>query len=94
MTNGHSNYLRFSQNKGSGGMEQDNMMFFEEQLFEAKQSLFCATTVREIKFLQNKIGYLQSQMLDMQKKEAKSRKGKLVKKKKPKAIRFRPRAML
>lgn len=94
MPNGHNNYLRFSQNKGSNGMNQDDMMFFEEQLFETKQALFSATTVREIKFLQNKITYLQSQMLDMQKKERKSRRGKHVKGRKPKVIRFRPRAML
>ena len=36
--------------------------FFEQQLFEAKNALFSATSVREIKFLQNKIKYLEHRM--------------------------------
>lgn len=35
---------------------------FEEQLFEAKSALFSATTIREIKFLQSKIKYLEGRM--------------------------------
>ncbi|MEM5790647.1 MAG: hypothetical protein QXP77_01185 [Candidatus Aenigmatarchaeota archaeon] len=31
---------------------------FEEQLFQAKQALFRARSVREVRFLQNKINYL------------------------------------
>jgi len=94
MPNGHNNLLKFGQNRGSGDAEQDDMMFCEEQLFEAKQALFTATTVREIKFLQNKIGYLQIQIQDMQKKERKAKKGRNLSKRKPKVVRFRPRAML
>jgi len=94
MTNGHSNYLKFGQNKSAAGLESDDILFFEEQLFDAKQALFAATTVREIKFLQSKIGYLQKQVLEMQKNDrTKSKKGKVLAKK-PKIIRFRPRAML
>jgi len=36
--------------------------FFEEQLFEAKSALFAATTVKQIKFLQNKIKYLKERV--------------------------------
>jgi len=32
---------------------------FEEQLFEARQALFSAKSVKQIKFLQNKIKYLE-----------------------------------
>ena len=102
MANGHSNhdnYLKFGQNKASGGAEADadadNMMFFEEQLFDAKQALFSATTVREIKFLQSKINYLQTQVTEMQKKDrVKIKNSKKSRGKRPKIIRFQPRAML
>jgi len=40
------------------GKDRDNARFFEEQLFEAKQALFAATTIKQAKFLQNKIKYL------------------------------------
>ena len=36
--------------------------FFEEQLFEAKHALFMETSVRRIKFLQNKINYLKQKV--------------------------------
>ncbi len=36
--------------------------FYEQQLFEAKNALFSATNIREIKFLQNKIKYLEQRM--------------------------------
>lgn len=36
--------------------------FYEQQLFEAKSALFSATRVKEIKFLQNKIEYLEQRM--------------------------------
>jgi hypothetical protein len=39
----------------------DQIRFIEEQLFETKQALFAATTVRQIKFLQSKINYLRQQ---------------------------------
>ena len=35
---------------------------FEEQLFEAKQALFHAKSVKQIKFLQNKINYLKQKV--------------------------------
>jgi hypothetical protein len=44
---------------GRNGIEQER--FIEEQLFDAKQALFAATTVREVKFIQNKIEYLREQ---------------------------------
>lgn len=36
--------------------------FFEEQLFEAKQQLFAARSVREMKFIQERIVYLKKRM--------------------------------
>jgi len=36
--------------------------FYEQQLFEAKNALFSATNVRQIKFLQNKIKYIRGRM--------------------------------
>ena len=41
--------------------------FFEEQLFEARQALFEAKTVREIKFLQTKIKYLSQKVSELEK---------------------------
>lgn len=38
-------------------MEVEQEML-EEELFEAKQALFMARSVKELKFLQNKINYL------------------------------------
>lgn len=35
---------------------------FEEQLFQAKQALFKARSVREVRFLQNKINYLMKKL--------------------------------
>jgi hypothetical protein len=95
MTNGHTNYsLKFGPTRGT---ESDDIEFFEAQLYESRQALFSATTVREIKFLQNKIDYLRSQMIELQKKERSKMKGKKsVRGKKPKAVKYRyqPRAML
>jgi hypothetical protein len=45
----------------------DDIRFIEEQLFEAKQALFSATTVREVKFLQNKIKYLSEKIGEVEK---------------------------
>lgn len=50
---------------GRNGIEQTR--FIEEQLFECKQAMFAATTVREVKFLQNKINYLKEQAKKLQK---------------------------
>jgi len=36
--------------------------FFEQQLFETKNALFSATNVKQIKFLQNKIKYIEQRM--------------------------------
>ena len=36
--------------------------FLEEQLYEAQQALFSATSIREMKFLQSKIVYLRGQL--------------------------------
>jgi len=41
----------------NGKLKEDSR-FFEEQLFEAKQALFAATTIKQIKFLQERIKYL------------------------------------
>jgi hypothetical protein len=46
-------------------MEQ--VRFFEEQLYDAKQALFAAKTVREIKFIQSKIKYLSQQVRTLEK---------------------------
>lgn len=40
--------------------------FFEEQLYEAKNALFAATTVKQVKFLQNKIKYLKEKVKEME----------------------------
>lgn len=40
----------------------EDKSFLEEQLFEARNALFSATSVREIKFLQSKIAYLSKQV--------------------------------
>jgi len=95
MANGHTSYsLKFSPTRG---IEADDIEFFEAQLYEARRSLFSATTVREVKFLQNKIGYLKMQMIELQKKErSKLKEKKSVRGKKPKAVKYRyqARAML
>jgi len=44
-----------------------DVAFFEEQLFEARQALFEAKTVREIKFLQTKITYLYQKVRELEK---------------------------
>lgn len=38
------------------------VQMFEEQLFQAKQALFRARSVREVRFLQNKINYLMKKL--------------------------------
>lgn len=44
----------------------EQIRFFEEQLFDAKQALFFAKTVREVKFLQSKIKYLAQKVNEME----------------------------
>ena len=46
----------------NGRMDVTRQQFFEEQLFEAKQALFAARSVREMKFIQEKIAYLKKRM--------------------------------
>ncbi len=43
----------------------ENIRFIEEQLFQAKQALFNAKTVREVKFLQQKIEYLRKRAKEL-----------------------------
>ena len=40
----------------------DNPQMFEEQLFEAKNMLFAASNVKQIRFLQSKIKYLEQRV--------------------------------
>lgn len=49
------------------GKHFEDVSFFEEQLYDAKQALFEAKTVREIKFLQTKINYLSQKVQEMEK---------------------------
>jgi len=46
-------------------MIDGNSRFFEEQLFETKQALFAATTIKQARFLQNKIKYLNQKVNEM-----------------------------
>lgn len=41
---------------------KDQRTLFEQQLFEAKSELFAASNVRQVRFLQNKIKYLEDQL--------------------------------
>lgn len=47
------------------GKNLGDVRFFEEQLFETKQALFAATTIREAKFLQSKIKYLDQRVKEL-----------------------------
>jgi hypothetical protein len=40
----------------------DDPEFIEEELFRTQQALFTAKSVREVKFLQNKINYLKEKI--------------------------------
>ena len=44
------------------GKNIEQTRFFEDQLFETQQALFAATSVKQIRFLQNKIKYLKEQL--------------------------------
>ncbi|MEM5773293.1 MAG: hypothetical protein QXL86_03700 [Candidatus Aenigmatarchaeota archaeon] len=37
---------------------KEELKFFEEQLYEAKQALFAARTIKQARFLQNRIKFL------------------------------------
>jgi len=41
---------------------KDDRLFFEQQLYEAKSQLFAASNIKQVKFLQSKIKYLESKM--------------------------------
>lgn len=45
----------------------EEIEMIEEQLYEAQNALFRAKTVREIKFLQNKINYLKTRARELEK---------------------------
>jgi hypothetical protein len=47
----------------NGRPEEANVL--EEELFEAKQALFTARSVKELKFLQNKINYLSKKLREI-----------------------------
>jgi len=46
----------------NGKIDRD---FFEEQLFEAKTALFSASSVKQVRFLQNKIKYLERKVKEI-----------------------------
>ncbi|MEM7826514.1 MAG: hypothetical protein QW451_02715 [Candidatus Aenigmatarchaeota archaeon] len=48
--------------------ENENIRFFQEQLLEAQQALFFARTIKQARFLQNKIKYLREKIKEMEKK--------------------------
>lgn len=49
------------------GKNREDTRFFEEQLFETKQALFAATTIKQAKFLQSKIKYLNQRVKELKK---------------------------
>ena len=48
--------------------KEEELKFFEEQLYEAKQALFAARTIRQARFLQNRIKYLTEKLREIQRK--------------------------
>jgi hypothetical protein len=47
---------------------KEDLKFWEEQLYEAKQALFAARTIKQIKFLQNKIKFLSEKVKEIKKR--------------------------
>jgi hypothetical protein len=47
------------------GNKEEQIRFIEEQLFEATHALFNETSVKRIKFLQNKIEYLKKMQQEL-----------------------------
>lgn len=43
----------------------ERIKFLEEQLFEAKRALFTATSIKRVKFIQNKIRYLNEKLREL-----------------------------
>jgi len=57
-----SHHLEVNMNhRGLNRIDIEQIRFIQEQLFETKQAMFAATTVRQIKFLQSKLNYLKQQ---------------------------------
>ncbi|MEM7821601.1 MAG: hypothetical protein QXX38_02185 [Candidatus Aenigmatarchaeota archaeon] len=51
----------------NGNKNEEQIRFIEEQLFEATHALFNETSVKRIKFLQNKIDYLKKMRKELMK---------------------------
>lgn len=49
----------------------EHIAFLESELEQAQQNLFFVTSVREVKFLQQKIDYLKKQVKEMKNKKEK-----------------------
>ncbi len=47
----------------------EHLEFLENELNQAQQNLFFVKSVKEVKFLQNKIAFLKKQMKEAKKKE-------------------------
>jgi hypothetical protein len=47
---------------------KEDLKFWEEQLYEAKQALFAARTIKQVKFLQNKIKFLSEKVKEIKKR--------------------------
>jgi hypothetical protein len=45
---------------------KEELKFWEEQLYEAKQALFAARTIKQAKFLQNRIKFLTEKVKEIQ----------------------------
>ncbi len=43
----------------------DDPAFIEQELFDTRQALFSATSVRQVRFLQNKLNYLKQKMREV-----------------------------
>ncbi|MBU5537030.1 MAG: hypothetical protein QW818_00135 [Candidatus Aenigmatarchaeota archaeon] len=63
-----SNGLKAS--KISNNLINAHSKFLQEQLMEAQQSLFFARSVKEIKFLQNRIDYLKRILKEINKRKS------------------------
>lgn len=47
----------------------DDPHFIEEELFQTKKALFAAKSVKELKFLQNKLNYLMKRIKEIKKED-------------------------
>jgi uncharacterized LabA/DUF88 family protein len=48
--------------------DKEELKFWEEQLYEAKQALFAARTIKQARFLQNRIKYITEKVKEIQKR--------------------------